>query len=339
MRFCLDYLGGANYSELIISEHPEGWGAGFILNTNKPSWKKSNAWPVIEMLARSGRCPLIKVHAVWEDNHTYNSKKHDGVIEREFKKCLELANRFIEVEFQFSWFCENNMTAAQNQQMVKRYNGSRVTLVNSIWKGAVVAGAVTEVHGDHAPARGPYNYSFDGKHCFDANTQKLKEVHGKCLNFFFWFSQCNGRWSADSKKDPTPRNQRKAWPYAKLLDSAIYLHRNKGETRLRGNNIWKTHADQHGPVPDNRANKPVLISPSNVREVTLVTDNGQVVGKASNAGVFNDGSGRRLYRFSEWGMDMAEKARRIQGHSVVKIMANGKSIGTVNPAFRDGSFR
>ncbi len=339
MRFCLDYLAGANYGELILQEHPEGWGAGFILNTNKPEWKKNNAWPVIEALARSGRAPLIRVHAIWEDNHTYNSKKHDSVIEREFRKCLELANKFVGVEFQFSWMCENNMTAAQNSLMVKRYNGSRVTLVNSIWKGAVVAGAVTEVHGDHAPAKGPYNYSFDGKVCFDANTQKLKEVHGKCLNFFFWFSQCNGRWNADSKKDPTPRNKRAAWPYAKLLDSAIYLHRNKGNTRLRGNNIWKSHADQHGPTPDDRANKPVLISPTNVKEVTLVADNGQVVGKASNSGIFNDGSGRRLYRFSEWGMDMAEKARRIQGHSVVKIMANGKSIGTVNPAFRDGSFR
>ena len=71
MIFGIDYLGGANYGNVIINEHPAGWAAGFILNTNEPSWPKRNAWPVIESLARTGRCPLIRVHAIWDDAHTY----------------------------------------------------------------------------------------------------------------------------------------------------------------------------------------------------------------------------------------------------------------------------
>lgn len=345
MLFGVDYLAGANYGKLIVDEHPDGWAAGFILNTNKPEWKISNAWPAISALCATGRCPIIRVHAVWDDRHKYNPKIHDPIIKEEFRRCAEMRNAHPHVKFQFSWFCENNMTAAQNQKMVRELTHPSIELVNSVYKGAVVGGCITEVHGNHSPVRGRYNYSFDGSHCFDSNVQGLKKTHANADIFFFWFAQCNGRWSADPKKDPTPRNKRSAWPYPKLLDSAIYLHREPGEVSLKGNQIWKTHADQHGPKPDARANKPVLITPHDGEYVELIASNGQVVAKGAKGDIFNDGSGRRIFRFSEFGFEIAEKARRIQNApgSVRVFVVSGpgrrRLVGRVNPAFRAGSFR
>ncbi len=344
MLLGLDYLGGANYGDLITREHPEGWAAGFMLNVNDPKWPKMDCWPIIESLASSGRCPLIRVHAVWEDNHTYSSRKHDATIEGEFLRTEAMAKRFPGVRFQFSWMCEHNMTAAQIRPIVQKYQGRGVELVNSIWKGQVVPGVKTEVHGpSNVPRGGKHNYSFDGDHCVDMNVEAVKRKHRDADVFFFWVVQCNGRYNNKPRNlpdaDNTPRNKRKAWLYEKLMDSMIFLGTTAGDVSLKGNQIWKTHADQHGPKPDSRANKPVLISPHSGARAELVASNGQVVAIGASAGVFNDGSRRTLYRFPEFGYELANKAIRIHGSPVVRIRIGGRFVGRINPGFRAGSFR
>jgi hypothetical protein len=332
--FGLDYLGGARYGDLIVREHPEGWAAGFFANTF------GNAWPVIEKLLATGRCPRVRIHAVWDDRHQYRPKEHDPIIIRESKKAGALAQKFTSVHVQFSPFCEHNMTAEQASAVHLKVLNTPGTgflfLVNSVYKGAILKHVINEVHGTHKkPSNGGYNYSFDGLSSVDADAESIKRQYADAQTFYFWVPQFNLRKNTN---DATPRPQRKAVPTGALIDSVIYLHRDKGETKLDRKHLWKSHGDQHSvPVPEPRAHKPVFITPVDAKRIELVADNGQVVAVMPRAGKFTDG--RPLYRLPEFGYQVAEKAVRIHGKPTVKLVANGKVIGIVNPAFRDGSYR
>lgn len=328
----LDYLGGAKFGDLLVREHPEGWASGFFANTF------GNAWPVIERLLATGRCPRVRIHAVWDDRHQYQPKEHDPIITRELRRANALKAKFPTIDVQFSPFCEHNIRGAQLVQLFTKVGNSAqgLTLVNSVYQGDTLPGdVVNEVHGTHKKPRGAYNYSFDGLSAVDANTQKIKEQYCDAQTFYFWVPQFNLRKNTN---DTTPRPQRKAVPTSALIDSVIYLHRDKGETKLDRKHLWKSHADQHEvPIPEQRAHKPVFISPVDARRIELVADNGQVVAVMQRTSNFTDG--RPLYRLPEMGYQVAEKARRIHGKPTVKLVANGKVIGVVNPAFRENAYR
>ena len=333
MMYGLDYLGGAKFADLVLREHPTGWAAGFFANTF------GNAWPLIAKLLATGRCPRVRVHAVWQDDHKYDPKRDDPVIMRELKAANSLKATFPQVEVQFSPFCEHNIKGAQLRQLfakVKQAAGD-LTLVNSVMNGDVLPPnvALNEIHGLHKPLKEPYNYSFDGTPCVDADVEGLKSAHQNVVTFFFWTSQFNGR---KNPNDTTPRPQRQAWPTSQLIDSVIYLHNECGAAKLPRNHLWKSHADQHEvPKPEPRALKPVYILPIKASRVELVADNGQVVAASGGPLPFNDG--RFRYYFPDYGYSMAEKARRIHGKPTVSVRVGGKVVGTVNPAFRAGSFR
>jgi hypothetical protein len=331
----LDYLGGAKYGDLIQREHPAGWAAGFFANTF------GNAWPVIEKLVDSGRCPRIRIHAVWDDAHQYRPAEHDKVIMRELKKACDLRLRNLAVDVMFSPFCEHNIKGRQLEQLIQKCKpmaaDAGVALVNSVFRGDLLPldQAINEVHGTHPKPKGTYFYSFDGLSAVDADVEKIKEQYSDARTFFYWVPQFNLRKNLN---DTTPRPQRKAVPTSGLIDSVIYLHRDKGEAKLDKKHLWKSHADQHSvPLPEPRAHKPVFISPVDCKRIELVADNGQVVAVMPRTSNFTDG--RPLYRLPEYGFLVAEKAKRIHGKPTVKLIANGKLLGVVNPAFRDGSWR
>jgi hypothetical protein len=336
MLYGLDYLAGARYRDVILREHPEGWAAGFFSNVDGfgPSWG------VIRDLLSTGRCPLLRIQALWDDAHQWRPG-HEQVILRQIPLANKLKADFPNVEVQFSPFCEHNLKGAALRDLFAkvRQRAEGLQLVNSPYLGDFLfdANVINECHGTKkSPNRGKVQYSFDGTSAVDANTQKMKDDWNMAHVFFFWVPQFNLRKNTDDK---TPRAQRKAVPTGQLIDSVIYLHQPKGKTSLGNQHIWKTHADQHNaPVPEPRALKPVLITPVRANRAELVAQNGQVIEISSKAFPFADG--RFRYYFPTFGYQLAEKARRIQnGSPVVSVVVGGKAIGTVNPAFRDGSFR
>lgn len=333
MMYGLDYLGGAKFSDLLIREHPEGWAAGFFANAF------GNVWPTVGKLLATGRCPRVRIHAVWQDDHRYDPKRDDPMIMQELKRANELKATFPKVELQFSPFCEHNIKGAQLVALFQKVRAAAagLVLVNSPMNGDKTpeAIAMNEHHGPAKTQRGTYNYSFDGTPCVDSDVEAMKKAHAGASTFFFWTSQFNGR---RNPADATPRPQRQAWPTSQLIDSVIYLSRDCGPAKLPKNHLWKSHADQHEvPKPEARALKPVYILPIKASRVELVADNGQVVAVSGPSMPFNDG--RYRYYFADYGYSLAEKAVRIHGKPTVSVRVGGKVVGTVNPAFRAGSFR
>jgi len=333
MIYGLDYLGGAKFGDLLVREHPEGWAAGFFANTF------GNAWPVIEQLLATGRCPRVRIHAIWDDAHKYNPRVHDPVINKELQRANTLKAKFPNVHVQFSPFCEHTIKGQQLKDLLNRCGDAsrNVEIVNCPYTGDLSERFMNEVHGSHAvpaPKFGAYQYSYDGTSCVDADVEKDKAKHQRAQVFYFWHPAFNGKLNGNDK---TPRPQRKAWPTAQLIDSIIYLHRPAGEVRLDSKHIWKSHADRHSTPPEPRAYKPVFITPVKAKRVELVADNGQVVATMPYYGPFE--TSKHRYYLGEYGYIIAEKAKRIHGKPTLKVVANGKQIGIVNAAYRAGSFR
>lgn len=327
----LDHLGIAKYGDLAAREHPEGWALGAFANTF------GNAWPGIRKVLATGRCPRVRIHAIWDDGHQYKPSIHDPIINKELKAANALKADFPNVHVQFSPFCEHNIKGQTLVNLLNRCGDAsrNVEIVNTPWQGDFSNKFMNEVHGTHkAPSSGAYQYSFDGTSCVDADVEKFKAIYSKAQVFYYWHSSFNGRLNTNDK---TPRPQRKAWPTSQLIDSIIYLHRTKGQDNFKGKRLWKSHADRHNTPPEPRAYKPVVIVPEKVTRLELITENGQVIGQSGGPQLFNDGRWR--YYFAEYGYLLAEKARRVQGHSIVKVRAGKKIIGSVNPAFRAGDFR
>lgn len=338
MQFGLDYLGGAKYPDLIMREHPAGWAAGFFWEVDG----FGNASKIIEAVAASKRAPIIRVHLLWRDDHKYSAADYPTIAKRA-RQLSQIIDRHQGILWCVSGACEHRLGALEARKIadvVAKNVPAGTVIVNVPLKGGAdiqIEGrtVINEHHGSEAqPAKGAHAFSFDGSNCVDANVTKLKERFSKAAYFMLWNCQMNGRMKAE---DTTPRPQRKAWPTMNEIDSFIYLSRDKGATKLSRGWLFKSHADRHQTPPEPRAGKPVVIGLDNEDTLRLVCDNGQVVGVAKNGGTFTGGGYR--YYFTEFGYLMAEKAKRIQGSPIVRLMIGNREIGRINPAFREGAFR
>jgi hypothetical protein len=325
----IDYLGGAKYPDVILREHPEGFAAGFFYSTF------GDARHVISKLLATGRCPVVRVQIIWENDHKYDPRNHDKKIVAAIKELNKMKARFPNVDVQASPFCEHTIRGAQLRSLMTlcAKHAVNLTLVNNPWRGDTMPGMINETHDTGKALSGRYNFSFDGVACVDADAEKIKGIHSRADIFFLWDARFNGKWESNEK---TPIAQRKGWPDSKLIDSIIYLSRSKGGVRLDRKWLYKSHSENKGNG-DRRAEHPVIISPVKTNSIELVASNGQVVDSLKYYGPYTDG--RHRYYSSNWGYEIAEKAKRIQGQSIVSVRAKGKVYGTCNPAFRENEWR
>jgi hypothetical protein len=314
----LDVLGLAKYPEL-IAHWPAGQSCGVFANTF------GNVWPVLKRLSAMDRCPRIRIHGVWQDDHKYNQARDLPVILKELERANELKKNWPHIDIQYSPFCEHTIKGAQLKSLINKclQVAKDVQIVNNPWTGDLSPNCINETHGDKA---GNFrNFSFDGVPCVDADVEAFKNTHKNVETFFFWTSQFNGR---KNPNDPTPRPQRKAWPTRELLNSCAALSKPKGACDLPKGWIWKSHADQHDVPPEPRALKPVLISPLKVDNFKLV-EAGVVISTSSSALPFEGGKYR--YYFPKYGFKIAGEP--------VNLMAGDKVHGHVSPGFRQNDYR
>lgn len=336
MNFLMDYLGGAKFKQLILAEHPMSYGAGFFSYVDG----FGDALPVVSALAAKG-CLLFRIHLCWKDDHKFTDKDLP-FIKKEARRLKPIIAKYPNVKWHVSPCCEHELNelawykfanAAANE-----LEGVACEFVNTPNhnKGFVSKTVLNEYHGaESRPRGGRYAFSFDGKNIVDSNVEAFKSNYAQAEYWGVWNCQMNGRRNPEDK---TPRPQRKFYPTSKQLDSWIHLTTNsKGETRIPKGWLMKSHSDQHTNPPSGKDQKPVWIIPQKAKEIVLKTRNGTVVDVARYYGTFT-GGGHRYY-CSQWGYDAANKAKRIQGDALCDIIFNGRKVGVVNLAFRDGGYR
>ena len=335
MIYGLDFLGVAKYGRVALQNFPRGFALGAFSNTF------GDALPAVGKIIESGKCPRVRLHLLWKDDHNYGAKEFEA-IRKEAKRVRPFFEKYKAVcEIRISGACEHKLNKAQAERLksIVTRELPGVTYVNTPWIGGggqTITG-INEIHGNEASAiRGVYDFSFDGDNAVDSSfanvTNELKDAD----TFYIWNSQCNGR---KTTQDTTPRPERKAWPTAEYIKSWVALATtpSSGAGKLPAKWIYKSHADQHTVPPEPRAGKPVWICPIKTNEIILTTESGQVVERAKYYGPFT-GGGHRYYG-STWGYKIAEKATKLQGHPICKVVIGGRVVGRVNPVFRAGNFR
>lgn len=351
----LDTLGLAGFeSRLVAREIPDRWCVGSFGTRVFPVVKgvlRPDPIREVRLALLTGRVPLFRLQALWEDDHNFTQREHLSLLKDELTKWKPLFTEFNNrVAMCVSPLCEHNLSDRELSPFLDVCRSVLPTahVVSSPNKNvriSSIAGVINEIHGTgRKDPGGRYFFSYDGDPCVDADVEADKRAHARAEVFFWWISQFNGKRKKD---DDTKRQDRTKFPRgnlgSKYIDSVIYLTRSKGATKLPKNYLWKSHGDQP-EKGDDRAGEVVLIAPGSVSEMTIRASNGQIVAKASRGDVYKHDTGslkgrRNLYRFGEFGFILAEKAVRIQKSPLCELWAGSKKIGVVNPAFRDPDFR
>lgn len=330
MLYGMDYLFGAAYQKQILNSHPKGWAAGFFYGMYRGRDGKlatfDPPFAVMQALIKRGGSNHFRIQVLWDDNHKfYPSDLH--LIKKAVFDCEEFAKKHRSATIEISPYCEHNLKAPDSVLSEIANMAPNCRIVNTPWQGALSKQFKNEVHGGHsAPSRGVYNYSFDGTSAVDANSWEMQKTHSKSDVFYFWVPQFNRK---KNTADSTPREKRQVVPNKALIESLVALTEERGKPSLPKGWLYKSHADQHndGP-PKGRDCKPVMLVGREVQNLVLKSKLGKVMAKFSPSGELD---GQKVFRCPEWGYQISDK--------VLDVVANGKVVGQVNPAFRWGSFR
>lgn len=322
MIYAMDYLGGAKFKDVILKEHPDGWGAGCFAQAF------SDALPIIDQLLATGRCPHLRVHLCWDDNHRYGDQNIPA-IKKEAARYEKLHQKYPNITFELSPCCEHELKNPYKYlDIVKQYAPTCIPVNSPDSKGSMSTKYKNEVHGNNAksPRKGAFNFSFDGNSSYDSDVESIKARLSGADIFFFWGANFNGK---TKDTDTTPRPNRRAWPSSSYIDSIIYQKDPCGAVSLPNNWTYKTHSE--------KGYKPVFIIPIRANQILIKARNGQIIDTLKYYGTFVDG--RFRYYSTNWGYQSADKAKRIQGDPLVEVWVNGKKYGIINQAFRSGDFR
>lgn len=351
MIFGLDYKAIGNYEKVVLEEHPNGWAGGGFVNLSgfRPSVGS------ISRLLNTGRCPLFRYDLTWsDDNHVYDSSFR-RIVKRRAQEIKPVVSAHPNIKHFVNPVTEHKLRERDwlvFADIVEQVLGESVELVNvpMVGSGFVSRKYLNEYHGAEKSPRkgGRCAFSGDGTSLHDMFINPLLTNYVDALYFMGWIPQFNGNRKVG---ESDPRHKRIYWPTNKQMDAQIYILNNFDSSgKFPRHCIGKSVSDQakNHAKPEGKDCKPVflaeLAAKIKPRRIIITADNGQTIATSRERQSWDDEKnhkqiGWRWY-FDEWGMDISEKARRIQGgNGAGNVIADGKKIAEWDLAFRAGKQR
>lgn len=348
----LDLLGlGSEYWPIAktIEVFPSQWALG-CFDTTFGDHAVANA----RALLGTKKVAAFRVHLWWADSHVICPR---SVVITQAPKWEALAKQFPDVKFYISHSCEynekNKATIEDRVKLIHQFAPS-CTAVNCPMGGSPVAGnAITERHGDKAKGLPHDIVSTDGQSIYDMNASDW--VTGQRGDItFLWGMRFNLKEVYHPGEKAPPPRKRKAIPSAEYMKGVIRSGNAIGMPPipqfaghfhlLKEPTIYKPFAEDSPGGDPPRENRPVLIVPSKSSQLEIVTVKGLSIGKLIRQGDPFNGMGR-FYSgvpggINLYGYQIGQKALALHGSEYVwfKDIQNNY-FGSVNPAFRAGSFR
>lgn len=208
MKYGLDYIGGVNYINAIRNGHPDGFAAGFLCRAS--GWK--NGIRAARALAKTGRCPVMRIHGVWRDDHNF-TEKHISIAVKQAEKVAKLVELYPGIKFYYSPWLEHRANLRLFRKCARACKKVLPKKVKIVSSGLVRPRGIDEVH--HAgPLPGKYIFSFDGKDMCKSNIGYWRNIHYRALLFYGWTPKLNGK---KSMSDKTERSKRSYYPKAREI--------------------------------------------------------------------------------------------------------------------------
>ncbi len=321
----LSLLGAPKYKKVAVDNAPSGY--GIALFTSPDTF--GDGKPVVQDLIAAGKTPVFKLETMWKDGHNFSRSDFPKII-NEIKRFVPLIKAHPDKKFYIIPATEHNLNQRDAQDLVNQALAATpdsVQIINNPWVGRgsfIPTGprVLNEVHGSAAQRPnigGRYSVDMDGSPSEDINIQAIKDRFPDAEIFSNWSPRFNCHWEMGST---VPRPQRKGCPDGKMIKSIAVLANPKGKTNFSPKFIYKSHSENKG-TGDSRAEKPVLIVGIKAKSLTV----GGV--SCPYYGLFADGRSR--FYCPKFGYEIATVP--------VQVKNGNKLIGTVNPSFRDGSYR
>lgn len=340
MLYGLDLLLMGNYGQRAVETFPAGYALGVLWEVDGIKSPVS----AVEQILASGKCPVVRIHLMWKDNHKFTASDIPETVMRA-RSVAVYVNRYPSVEFYVSPWLENEVDATLAQKVfdaIKAVLPGRTKYVNS--GPAKLPGIMKEYHHVEKGQSGKYIYSDDGVTCLDTDTQKRKDNHANAELYFAWCHAFNCKYS---EKDKTLRQNRKMKPPAELIESVAMQKFPKGSTFLPAGWIYKAYAEAEaagqnpsGAIPAVDSWKTVFVAPIKSGTIELKCK-GKVIAKYDYAGEYHHDRTKGIFRDLKyrWGLEFYKKAMKLSGKPICNVWHNGKKVGSVNPIFRHGSYR
>ncbi len=324
MKIGGDFLGLLHYTKEAIAATKKGDVAGVMLRTF------GDAREAIRQLVVSKKISEIVIHlAPFDYDHLYPIEKlYNQVIED--SEWVELmAVKHPEVKFLISPFCENNHPASK---MIPLFNDIKriapsCLMVNSIWKGEVVPGVITEIHlPDARPVKKPkgeYMVSFDGfggggKGDFpDGDITTIMKRYPDARQIRYWNFPCNGKYGHD---DDSPIEDRYNWPNTQMLKGyRATLTPREGKVTWPNDCLYKSFADDHDGN-QSKDNKAMAIIQADRRGIKVRDSKGRVIDTMARVRPDhkNDPRGPRYYS-SKYAFQLGDSAEKNTGSRLIKV--------------------
>lgn len=345
----VDLLAGNKYQSVIKTVKPKVFGIFTEVNGFGNSLKFTK-----ECIA-AGWPELIRHQLVWDDDHVFGRDAFE-LAKKRAADLQQIAAAYPNFLLFASPYCEHKRS--DKTQLEKEFEeisriAPSVILVNSPIKGGVVLPQyVNEAHHYNYPdmSKCPNVFwSGDGmtksrsgrevNGTVDVDITADKKLWNRAIAAFGWVLQFNRNYDPDKK---IPREKRTTSPTAELVESVLFpLETTKHTATLSDKYTWKSHAEQTMATTalDNRANRPMAIIPQKTDFISLRAGNKEI-GRLKFKDAFT-GGGYRYYITDKslYGYVLAKKAKQLTGKPLVSLFVNGRSIGSVNPAFRCGKQR
>ncbi len=319
----VDTLALPKYTSMVKESLPVGWWFSSFGEVFGDGVK------AIDEVNSTGKPRGFRIQLLWSDTHSFGDKDISKLIELS-KRTQAMARKYPNIKCEISPFCEHNLQNPDKYLDIVALYAPNCTPVNTIWKGALSKKYKNEVHGSKANVpSGRFNWSGDGEDAFNSDIEASKAKFKQAEIFWFWTCSINGKMKCE---DPTPRPQRTGWISKTELEALLYLTNSKGSANLDAKYLFKAVSDKHSQEPQGKDAKPVMIAPVKTGAISLML-NGKVVSLMKYYGIFS-GGGYRYYA-SDYGYKISGKNK----NQLLKVVVNGKVIGTVNAAFRQNKYR
>lgn len=320
----VDTLGLPKYVKMVKENLPRGWWFSSFAETFGDGIK------AIDEVNSTGKPKGFRIQLIWSDTHKFGDSDIPKVISLS-KRIQVLALKYPNIKCEVSPFCEHNLSNPDKYLDIVKQYAPNCEPVNTVWKGKLSNKYKNEVHGSKANVpSGRFNWSGDGEDAFNSDIESSKAKFRQAEIFWFWICPNNGKMKCE---DPTPRPQRQGWTSKTEFEALLYLTNSKGNANLDSKYLFKSVSDKHSQEPQGKDAKPVMIAPIKTDSIKLYSQLGALMNTMRYYGAFS-GGGYRYYA-SDYGYRISKK----NGNELLRVFVNGKSVGTVNSAFRQNKYR